>query len=150
MNAIDLIKDDHREVERLYSEFLASEDSEPSQREEIFQQLEKELLVHGDVEERIFYPAIERLASKKIEQSRQEHSEIRQILADMLPLEVEDEAFDEKLTTLMETVRTHVQEEEAPDGVLELARLKLDAGRLDLLARQMLELKRSSSEELAA
>jgi hemerythrin superfamily protein len=150
MNAIDLIKDDHREVERLFSEFLASEDSELDQREEIFQQIEKELLVHTDIEEKIFYPAVEDFAPDKIEQSVEEHAQVRQILSDMLELEIDDDGFEKKLTTLMESVQHHVQEEEGPNGVLELARQNFDDKKLEQLARQMQELKRSSSEELAA
>src|SRR5262249_3162626 len=148
--AIDLLKDDHREVERLFSEFLASEDSEPIQREEIFQQIEKELLVHGDIEEKIFYPAVEAFAESKVDEAVSEHQQIKQILADMLEIAIDDEAFDKKLATLMETVQRHVQEEEAPNGILELARQKLDNNRLEELARQMQAMKRSSSEELAA
>lgn len=150
MNAIDLIKDDHREVERLFSELLASEDAEPDQREEIFQQVEKELLVHTDIEEKIFYPAIESLSPDKIEESVKEHGQVKQLLADMLELEIDDEAFEKKLTTLMEAVQHHVQEEEAPEGVLEIARKNMDNSRLEQLGRQMLDMKRSSSEELAA
>ena len=150
MNAIDLLKDDHREVERLFSEFISSEDSQPDQREDIFQQIEKELLVHGDVEERIFYPAVESIAPEKVEEAVREHAQVKQILAEMLELEIEDEAFDKKLTMLMETVRRHVQEEEAPNGVLEIARQKFDKTKLEQLARRIQDLKRSSSEELAA
>jgi hemerythrin superfamily protein len=150
MNAIDLLKDDHREVERLFSEFLASEDSEPTQREEIFQQIEKELLVHGDIEEKIFYPAVKDAAPEKVTEAIHEHTQVKQILADMLEIEIDDEAFEKKLTLLMGTVQRHVQEEEAADGVLEVARQKFNEQKLEQLARQMQELRRSSSEELAA
>jgi hypothetical protein len=150
MNAIDLLKDDHREVERLFSEFLASEDSEPNQREDIFQQIEKELLVHGDIEEKIFYPAVKDAAPEKVTEAIHEHTQVKQILADMLELEIDDEAFEKKLTLLMETVQHHVQEEEAADGVLEVAQHKFDEQKLEQLSRRMQELRRSSSEELAA
>ena len=150
MNAIDLIKDDHREVERLFAEFLASEDAELDQREEIFQQIEKELLLHTDIEEKIFYPAVEDFALDKIQKSEEEHAQVKQILADMLELEIDDDAFEKKLTSLRENVQHHVQEEEAPDGVLEVARQNMDEAKLQQLARQMEEMKRSSSEELAA
>jgi len=150
MNAIDLLKDDHREVEQLFSEFLASEDSEPNQREELFQQIEKELLIHGDIEEKIFYPAVEKFSPGKIQEAIREHAEVKKLLAELLELEIDEDAFDKKLTTLMENVQKHVQEEEAPSGVLELARKNFNAARLDQLGRQMQEMKDSSSEELAA
>jgi len=150
MNAIDLLKDDHREVERLLSDFLASEDSETEKREEIFQQIEKELLVHGDIEEQVFYPAVEDLARDKVEEALREHAELRRLLADMLEIQLEDESFDHKITNLMEKVQHHVQEEEAPDGLLELARKNFDEARLQQLAKRMLDLKQQSQEELAA
>ena len=66
MNAIALLKDDHREVDRLFSEMLAAEDSDVDQREDLLQQIERELLVHTDIEERVFYPAIEDLVPVNI------------------------------------------------------------------------------------
>src|SRR5205085_5900200 len=87
MNAIDLLKDDHREVERLFSEFLAAEDSEADQREEIFQQIEKELLVHGDIEEQIFYPAVEDFASGEVEEALNEHAQVKTLLGELLEIE---------------------------------------------------------------
>lgn len=150
MNAIDLIKDDHREVKRLFSEFLAADDAEMDQREDIFQQIEKELLVHTDIEEKIFYPAVEDLSPGKVEEAIKDHDQVKQILAELLELEVSDDAFEKKLTTLMQNVQRHVQEEEAPNGILELARKNMDEARLNQLAKQIQDLKRSSSEELAA
>jgi len=150
MNAIDLLKDDHRQVERLFSEFLEAEDSEAERREEIFQQIEKELLVHSDIEEQIFYPAVEDFASTEVEEALREHQEIRQTLVELLEIEIDDEEFDNKLTTLMERVQNHVQEEERPNGILETARLRLSGARLQIMARQMKEMKEDADGELAA
>jgi hemerythrin superfamily protein len=150
MNAIDLLKDDHREVERLFSEFLAAEDAEPDQREEIFQQIEKELLVHGEIEEQIFYPAVEDFASREVEEALQEHQGVRQAIAELLTIEVDNEAFEPKLIALMEQVQHHVQEEEAHDGLLETARRRLSSEQLQTMARAMRELKEKSADDLAA
>ena len=150
MNAIDLLKDDHREVERLFSEFLAAEDAEAEQREEIFQQIEKELLVHGDIEEQIFYPAVEDFAGKDVEEALHEHQGVRQAIAELLTIEVDDEEFEPKLIALMEQVQHHVQEEEAEDGLLETARRKLSSEQLQTMAQAMREMKEKSAEDLAA
>jgi hypothetical protein len=150
MNAIDLIKSDHREVDRLFAEILEAEDADTDGREEIFQQLERSLLVHADIEEQVFYPALEEVAPSDIEEAMSEHQEVKQLLAEMLELEVDDEEFDKKLVTLMERVQHHVEEEEASDGILEIAQKHFDERRLTELGTQMQELKRSSEDEIAA
>lgn len=150
MNAIDLIKDDHREVERLFSEFLAAEDSEVQQREDIFQQLEKELLAHADIEEQIFYPAVKDFMAGEIEEAIYEHQVVERMLSELLAMEVEDEAFEKKLIHLMEQVQHHVQEEESAGGILETARQKLRFDQLEIMAKNMQKLKQTSIDELAA
>jgi hemerythrin superfamily protein len=150
MNAIDLLKDDHREVERLFAKFLAAEVSDTRIREDLFHHIETELLLHGDVEERVFYPAVGDFIPDKVEEALNEHAQINQVLADLTELNLDDDAFDPKMVTLMETVVSHVQEEESSDGILGLAQQKLDDARLEQLARQIQALKRSFPEELAA
>jgi hemerythrin superfamily protein len=150
MNAIDLLKDDHREVERLFSEFLAAEDAEADQREDVFQQIEKELLIHGDIEEQIFYPAVADFAGKDVEEALQEHQEVRQAIAELLTIEIDDEEFEPKLIALMEQVQHHVQEEEAANGLLESARRKLSSEQLQTMAQAMRDMKEKSAEDLAA
>src|SRR3954468_7681115 len=136
MNAIDLLKNDHREVERLFSEFLEAEDAAAQQREEIFQQIEKELLVHGDIEEQIFYPAVEDFVPSEVEEAVRDHQEVRDMLAELLEIEIDDEEFERRLMKLMEVVRQHVQDEEGPGGILEVARQRLTTARLQNMAKQ--------------
>ena len=150
MNAIDLLKDDHREVERLFSEFLAAEDAASDQREEIFQQIEKELLTHEDIEEHIFYPAVADFAARDVEEALREHQEQRQAISELLTIEVDDEEFEPKLIALMEQVQHHVQDEEASDGLLETARRQLSSEQLQTMAQAMRDLKEKSAADLAA
>jgi hemerythrin superfamily protein len=150
MNAIDLIKDDHREVERLFSEFLAADGAVPAQLEDIFQQLERELLVHSDIEEQILYPAVEEFVPDEVDEALHDHQEVKQILSDLMTIEIDDEEFEKKLITLMEQVQIHVQEEEASNGILETARKNLSSQQLDLMARNIRQLKNKAEGELAA
>jgi hemerythrin superfamily protein len=150
MNAIDLIKNDHRKVEDLFAQITSSGESEPSEQEKILQQIEKELLVHGDIEEQIFYPAVQGLAAGKVEEAIGEHAEVKELLADLLELDIDDDQFDETLTTLIDLVTDHVAEEEAADGILAMARKHLDESKLQDLAQKMQALKKASEDELAA
>jgi hemerythrin superfamily protein len=150
MNAIDLLKHDHREVERLFTEFLEAEDSGAEQREEIFQQIEKELLVHGDIEEQLLYPAVEDFIPNEVEEAVREHQEVRNTLGDLLEIEIDDEEFERTLMKLMERVQNHVQEEEGPGGILEVARQRLPNSRLQSMAKLMLEIRDEAEGEIAA
>src|SRR5689334_2125211 len=46
------------------------------------------------------------------EEEREEHSEVKEMLADMLGMDFDDEGFDARFTSLMKAVQHHVEEEE--------------------------------------
>ena len=150
MNAIDILKRDHQEVQKLFSEFMSTEDEDFARREDLFQQIDKALLAHTDAEEEIFYPAIEKYAPDLVKKALDEHEVVTQLLLEMLDLEVDDEEFDKRMNTLIANVENHVQEEEGSGGVLELAGEKLEQRQLDAMARQIQDRKTESEDELAA
>jgi hemerythrin superfamily protein len=150
MNAIDLLKQDHREVKKLFSEFMSTEDEDFARREDLFQQIDKALLAHSDAEEEIFYPAMDKYAPDLVNEALDEHEAVKQLLLEMLDLEVDDEEFDKRMNTLIENVENHAQEEEGSGGVLELAGQKLDQRQLDEMGRQIQQRKTESEDELAA
>src|SRR5438093_6349689 len=150
MNAIDILKKDHQEVQRLFSEFMCADEDDFDRRKDLFQKIDKALTTHSDAEEQIFYPSVEKHASDLVEKAESEHLEINQLLADMLDIEVDDEEFDTRMTTLVEKVQGHVQEEESPGGLLDIARQNLSEAELDDMGRRIEQLKKDSEEELAA
>ena len=150
MSAIDLLKKDHQEVQQLFSEFMSADAEDFARREDLFQQIDKVLLVHSDAEEEIFYPSVEKYTPDLIKQAVSEHHEVKQLLAEMLDLEVDDEEFNVRMATLMQKVETHVREEEGPGGVLEIASQKMNERELDDIGRRIEQLKKDSEDELAA
>src|SRR3954469_10625999 len=124
MDAIDLLKEDHRKVEQLFAAFLQVEDSE-QQREDIFQQIQIELAAHADAEEKAFYPLLQAEIPEEVDEALQEHSAVKDMLAEILSMDFEDEGFDSKFTNLMKSVQHHVDEEEGPGGIMEVARQKV-------------------------
>ena len=122
MNAIDILKQDHQEVQRLFSEFMSADEDDFDRREDLFQQIDKALTTHSDAEEQIFYPSLEKHASDRVEKAKGEHQEVNQLLADMLDIEVDDGEFESRMMTLVEKVQRHVKEEESSGGVLDIAR----------------------------
>lgn len=150
MNAIDLIKTDHQNVHNLFAEYVACDVDDIDQREDLFQQIEKELLAHGDAEEQILYPAVQTEAPDIVEEALEEHQEVKQLLSEMLEYEVDDEEFESRMNTLMNAVEHHVEEEEGPGGVLELASKHLSVEKLNTMGQRIQQLKQAAEDELAA
>jgi hemerythrin superfamily protein len=73
-DAVQVLEQDHRAVERLFSEFAAGDEV---RKEELSQQIFKELEVHAMIEEEIFYPALRSQADLQelgaLEQGRERH-----------------------------------------------------------------------------
>lgn len=150
MNAVDLLKEDHRKVQQLFSDYISADEDDFTRREDLFQEIEKSLLAHTEAEEQIFYPALQDQAPDLIERSREEHDEVKQLLADMLGYEVDDEEFENRMNTLMEKVQMHVQEEEGSNGSFQVARDHLSSQELDQMGRRIREREQRTEEDLAA
>ena len=111
MNAIKMLKQQHREVAKLFKEFEGAKADAP--REKIFIQIADALAVHATIEERHFYPAVKEEQTEEILlESVEEHLEVKRIIADLLDMEAEDEEFEAKMKVLQENVEHHVEEEE--------------------------------------
>ena len=116
MDAVALIKADHREVEKLFHEFEDAGDRAYKTKQQLVSQIIKELEVHATIEEETYYPAVEAKAKKDgkelVAEAIEEHHVVKILLGELSTMSAEDEAFDAKVTVLMENVRHHVEEEE--------------------------------------
>ena len=116
-DAVELIKSDHRKVEQLFREFGEAGDRAYKTKQELVGQIVEELEVHATIEEEIYYPAVEAKARKDgkelIAEAVEEHHVVKILLGELGSMSSEDEAFDAKVTVLMENVRHHVEEEES-------------------------------------
>jgi hemerythrin superfamily protein len=141
MDAIKMLKKQHREVEALFKELEKARSAGP--RRKIFDELADALAVHATIEERHFYPA----AKKKqtlgmVLEAAEEHLAMKRVIADLLELEANDPVFMAKVSVLKEDVQHHVEEEE---GTLFPKVMKLlDDEELEAVAAEMQE----TAEEL--
>lgn len=111
MDAIDLLKKQHREVELLFSRLEKAEDEE--EQATLFAELADAFLVHSHIEEEIFYPAVfEDRTEDELREAVEEHLQAKRIIADMLDLEPSDEQWIAKCSVLKEDISHHVREEE--------------------------------------
>jgi hemerythrin superfamily protein len=148
MDAIELIKKDHREVDELFTQFLSAESD--LTLEDLFQEIETALRAHTEMEERAFYPTIRKFAADKVDEALREHSQVKELLDNLLDGDIDEEAFESQFHRLVEDVRRHVEEEESPEGILELARQHMNHEELARLGAELQRIKQEVEEDLAA
>jgi hemerythrin superfamily protein len=115
MDAITLIKNDHKTVEALFKRVEKLGDGAVKEKKQIVQQIIRELAVHAAIEEQLFYPAVRKAiksAEDDVLEALEEHHIVKWTLSELEGMNPKDERFDAKLTVLIESVRHHVKEEE--------------------------------------
>ena len=131
MDALTLLKNDHKTVEKLFKRFEKAEKSGGEDRKAIVDEVVRELSMHAAVEEQVFYPAVREgveEAEDVVLEGLEEHHIVKWVLEELRNLGPEDERFDAKVSVLMENVRHHVEEEEQewfPEVRKELGRKRL-------------------------
>ena len=115
MDAITLLRDDHKTVERLFKRFEKAGDRAHVEKRQIVDRIIEELRVHAAIEEQVFYPVARATVPDTEDialESLEEHHIVKWVLAELADLDPSDERFDAKVTVLIENVRHHVDEEE--------------------------------------
>jgi hypothetical protein len=143
-DAITLLKDDHREVEKLFKEFEKAKGD--GRKEKLAQKICLELSVHAEIEETIFYPACEGTVDEdELKEGYVEHDAAKLMIAEIMANEgADDEFFDTKVHVLQEEIEHHIKEEEGPGGIFSQARKgKLD---MDALGEQLAAKKKELTE----
>jgi hemerythrin superfamily protein len=110
VNALELLKEDHQKVKKL---FIQAEQDQKQQKS-LFNQIKKELETHTFIEETVFYPAMEKHEELKdmVLESIEEHRQVKTLLKEMDNLASDSEKFEPKLKVLRENVEHHAEEEE--------------------------------------
>ena len=89
-DAVALIKADHRKVEQLFSEFEEAGDRAYKTKQQLVEQIIKELEVHATVEEETYYPAVEAKAKKDgkelVAEAIEEHHVVKVLLGELARL----------------------------------------------------------------
>jgi len=109
-DVVDLIMQDHREVERLFDELK----DYPEKREGLVPVLTTLLSAHSRAEESAVYPvaASEADEAEEVAHSQEEHVEADQLLAKLAGTDPTSAQFDKVLQNLIDAVSHHVEEEE--------------------------------------
>lgn len=133
MNVVDLILQDHRELERLFDELR----SQPEKRRSLVPVMATLLFAHSRAEEAEVYPAArEAGGSEDVEHSQKEHLVADQLAARLGGADPDGSEFDDLLGQLIDAVKHHLEEEE--EDVLPHMGDRMSADELDRLGRAFL------------
>ena len=144
LDAIALLKADHRSVEELFEKFEKA--SGDGRKQTLAEEICLELSVHAQIEEEIFYPACEgKVEEDLLKESYVEHDGAKVLIAEIIKGSPSDEFYDAKVKVLQEEIEHHVEEEERRmEGLFAQARKAgLD---LDTLGEQLAARKQELTE----
>ncbi len=130
---IQMLREDHEKVKRLFEEFERAEDDE--QRQQIAEAAMRELEIHSRLEEEVFYPAVRQSDPEKeadtVNEALEEHHVVDLLINELRSMNGSDEQYKAKFTVLSENVEHHIEEEETdmlPDARKQIDDLE-DVGR---------------------
>jgi hemerythrin superfamily protein len=112
MDALELLKQDHKKVKDLLEQGQKSEDKK--HQKQIFKEIKTELDTHARIEESIFYPALQEHEELKdmVLESLEEHKQMKTVLRELAKLSPTNERFKAKFKVLKDNVEHHAIEEE--------------------------------------
>ena len=140
MDAIQLLKADHKKVKELLAELAKTTTRAAKTRSELLAQIRVDLEVHTTIEEEIFYPAFRKAGTKDDAkmyfEALEEHRAAGDlVLPDLLDTDVGSEQFSGRAKVLRELVEHHVKEEE--EEMFKEAKKLLSATELKALGARM-------------
>ena len=145
MDAITLLRNDHKTVEQLFKRFEKAGDRAYVEKREIVDRIIEELSVHAAIEEQVFYPVARATVPDTEDialESLEEHHIVKWLLSELVDLDPKNERFDAKVTVLIENVRHHVEEEQ--DEFFPKVRNELGRTALADLGQAMADAKSSA------
>lgn len=110
MDAITLLKQDHRTVEKMFSQFKKAKGE--TEQAEMCQQICRELTLHAQIEEKSFYPEVKAKMKEMVLESLEEHKQVKTLVGELEGMKAGDELMQPKMKVLKEDVKHHVDEEE--------------------------------------
>jgi len=104
LDAIGLLKEDHRKVEGLFEEFESAKSA--SRKKALASKICMELSVHTKIEESIFYPACKgKVEEDLLDEAYVEHDGAKVLIAEIAAGNPGDDFYDAKVKVLSEMIK---------------------------------------------
>ena len=138
-DAIAFLKEDHARVKGLFQDFeaLSEGGGDDAARDGLVKHICAELMLHAQLEEEIFYPAVREAigGDEMVDEAEVEHASAEDLIIQLEGAGPEDEQYDAKVEVLREMIGHHIHEEE--DAMFpRVVQAKLDTASLGEALRQ--------------
>jgi hemerythrin-like domain-containing protein len=149
MNAITLLKKDHDAAKKLMEELAETTERAVKTRERTWSKLLKDLTIHENIEEEIFYPALKAKDVKELNaivlEALEEHHLVDDIVEQLKDTPFDDAHWAAKFKVTKENVEHHIEEEEGE--MFKLVREHFSRDELEELGDRMLQRSNEQAEE---
>jgi len=145
IDAIVLLKQDHKEMRTLFRRFEATGEGASKRHAGIVDKIIEALTVHTYIENECIYPEVRALLpdlGEDVLESYEEHHVADVLCAELAALSLDDDRFHAKTMVLIESVTHHMDEEE--QDWFPKVRAGLGRKQLQELGDRMLELKKTA------
>jgi len=144
-DAIVLLRDDHKQIKRLFREFEQAGERATKTKGSIVAKIIEALTVHTYLENEVMYPEVRRLLPEledDVLESYEEHHVADVLCVELSMLSPDHERFEAKTTVLIEIVEHHIEEEE--QDWFPKVREGLGRKQLQRIGDQMFELRKNA------
>lgn len=144
-NAIDLLTEDHNKVKKLLEDLTNTTTRAAKTRPKLLAEIERELKIHIQIEDEIFYPAFKAKDGaehdKMYHEATEEHRAVEKlVLPDLKKADPTSAKFSGRAKVLKELVEHHVDEEEKE--MFKRAKQTMSKDELNELGERMNERKK--------
>jgi iron-sulfur cluster repair protein YtfE (RIC family) len=151
MKVTVFLRNEHENLKSLFNKYNTPNERNGNGKKELFNDIQRDLLLHSQMEIEIFYPALSGTSSTTavdlVAAAMQEHSAIEKSLQELNAIAPSDRSFETKMNALIDEVMRHIEKEE--EEIFEEARQNLSEYRLEELGLEM-EGRRKILTQLAA
>jgi hemerythrin superfamily protein len=116
MDLYALLKEDHQKVKSLLKELEDTTERAEKTRDRLIKEVEMELTVHSEAEEKYLYPRLQDISETKdlAYEAIEEHKVVKTLLTELVSEPKGTAEWSAKLAVLKENVEHHIEEEEGP------------------------------------
>ena len=114
-DAIVVLKQDHKEIKKLFRDFEAAGENATKRKGDLVAKMIELLTVHTYIENEVMYPEVRKLLpdlEDDVLESYEEHHVADVLVSELFAMSPDAERFDAKTTVLIENVTHHIEEEE--------------------------------------
>jgi hemerythrin superfamily protein len=152
MRVTTILKKDHRMISGMIAAMQLTPKFNGMVRNSLFEQIRRSVMVHAQVEEEVFYPAMRNFAfpsgTSKVDEAYRQHQIIKDLLNDLATMDPMSNAFDTRFAEFKKNIEQHVKEEE--NEMFAMVAERMSSDKQEELGRRIHDRKMDLKTRMAA